>query len=163
MFFLATADADGHPDCSYKGGMPGFVRVVDDVTLAFPSYDGNGQFRSLGNLTVNPQRRHAVHRLRGDEAHPRERCCVDRSRRSAAGHISRRRLVVRVRAEEIFPNCPRYVHKMQMTELSVVRAPLELRTAGACMEADGSVSRSLAGRPAEAIASFYRPNRSAKV
>ena len=54
MFFLATADADGHPDCSYKGGLPGFVRVVDDVTLAFPSYDGNGQFRSLGNLAVNP-------------------------------------------------------------------------------------------------------------
>ena len=51
---LATADAQGHPDCSYKGGLPGFVQVVDDVTLAFPSYDGNGQFRSLGNLWLNP-------------------------------------------------------------------------------------------------------------
>ena len=50
MFFLATADADGWPDCSYKGGMPGFVRVVDPKTLAFPSYDGNGMFRSLGNI-----------------------------------------------------------------------------------------------------------------
>jgi predicted pyridoxine 5'-phosphate oxidase superfamily flavin-nucleotide-binding protein len=38
MFFLATADAEGHPDCSYKGGVPGFVRVVDDHTLAFPDY-----------------------------------------------------------------------------------------------------------------------------
>ena len=54
MFFLATADADGQPDVSYKGGMPGFVRVVDERTLAFPSYDGNGQFRSLGNILVNP-------------------------------------------------------------------------------------------------------------
>src|ERR1700682_3658994 len=37
MFFLATADAQGHPDCSYKGGVPGFLRVIDASTLAFPS------------------------------------------------------------------------------------------------------------------------------
>ena len=55
MFFLATADADGWPDCSYKGGMPGFVRVVDPGTLELPSYDGNGMFRSLGNIVVNPK------------------------------------------------------------------------------------------------------------
>lgn len=46
MFFLATADAQGHPDCSYKGGMPGFVRVLDDQTLVIPDYDGNGMYRS---------------------------------------------------------------------------------------------------------------------
>ena len=55
MFFLATADAEGRPQCSYKGGDPGFVHVVDDTTLAFPSYDGNGMFLSLGNLLENPQ------------------------------------------------------------------------------------------------------------
>src|SRR5712691_4864769 len=55
MFFLATADADGQPDVSYKGGMPGFVRVLDERTLAFPDYDGNGMFKSLGNLLVNPK------------------------------------------------------------------------------------------------------------
>ncbi len=54
MFFLATADSEGRPDCSYKGGRPGFVRVVDAATLAFPSYDGNGMFKSLGNVLVNP-------------------------------------------------------------------------------------------------------------
>src|SRR5512147_1194270 len=54
MFFLATADAAGAPDCSYKGGDPGFVRLIDDTTLVFPSYDGNGMFRSLGNIAVNP-------------------------------------------------------------------------------------------------------------
>ena len=54
LFFLATADAEGRPDCSYKGGRPGFVRVVDPQTLAFPSYDGNGMFKSLGNVIVNP-------------------------------------------------------------------------------------------------------------
>ena len=53
-FFLATADADGHPDCSYKGGDPGFVRVLDERTLAFPSYDGNGMYKSLGNVLRNP-------------------------------------------------------------------------------------------------------------
>ena len=55
MFFLATADAEGRPDCSYKGGLPGFVRVVDDRTLAIPDYDGNGQYRSWGNVVVNPR------------------------------------------------------------------------------------------------------------
>src|ERR1051325_4040528 len=53
MFFLATVDADGNPDCSYKGGVPGFVRVVDETTLAWPDYDGNGMFRSLGNILVH--------------------------------------------------------------------------------------------------------------
>ncbi|MET0378017.1 MAG: pyridoxamine 5'-phosphate oxidase family protein, partial [Spongiibacteraceae bacterium] len=54
LFFLATADATAHPDCSYKGGTPGFVRVLDPQTLVFPSYDGNGMFKSLGNIAVNP-------------------------------------------------------------------------------------------------------------
>ena len=53
-FFLATADADGRPDCSFKGGAPGFVRVTAADELAFPDYDGNGMFKSLGNLLVNP-------------------------------------------------------------------------------------------------------------
>ena len=55
MFFLATADADGQPDCSYKGGVPGFVRVTGPSELSFPSYDGNGMFRSLGNVLANPR------------------------------------------------------------------------------------------------------------
>ncbi|HTK98816.1 MAG TPA: pyridoxamine 5'-phosphate oxidase family protein [Pseudomonadales bacterium] len=118
MFFLATADADGHPDCSYKGGLPGFVRIVDDITLAFPSYDGNGQFRSLGNLTLNS----SVGMLFIDfEATKRIRvngvASIDHQdplREAYPGAD----LVVRVRAEEIFPNCPRYIHKMQVTELS---------------------------------------------
>src|SRR5687767_1072607 len=55
MFFLATSDLDGQPQCSYKGGAPGFVRVLDDHTLAFPNYDGNGMFLSWGNALVNPQ------------------------------------------------------------------------------------------------------------
>src|SRR5215510_2712261 len=53
-FFLATADADGRPDCSYKGGAPGFVRITGPDELAFPDYDGNGMFKSLGNMAINP-------------------------------------------------------------------------------------------------------------
>jgi hypothetical protein len=55
MFFLATADAEGRPTCSYKGGDPGFVRVLDEQTVAFPAYDGNGMFLSAGNVLVNPE------------------------------------------------------------------------------------------------------------
>jgi Pyridoxamine 5'-phosphate oxidase len=52
-FFVATADAEGRPDCSFKGGAPGFVHVTGPSELAFPDYDGNGMFKSLGNLLVN--------------------------------------------------------------------------------------------------------------
>ena len=55
FFFLATADAAGRPDCSHKGGKPGFVRVVGESELAFPDYDGNGMFKSLGNIVANPE------------------------------------------------------------------------------------------------------------
>src|SRR5262249_23104130 len=55
MVFLATTSPDGWPDCSYKGGQPGFVKVTDDRTLSFPNYDGNGMFRSLGNVLLNPK------------------------------------------------------------------------------------------------------------
>ena len=54
MFFLATADAEGRPQCSYKGGAPGFVRVLGEMELCFPNYDGNGMYLSMGNLMENP-------------------------------------------------------------------------------------------------------------
>ena len=53
MFFLATADEHGRPNCSYKGGDPGFVKVVDERTIAFPNYDGNGMYLSMGNVLLN--------------------------------------------------------------------------------------------------------------
>ena len=52
-FFLATSDDQGRPDCSFKGGPPGFVRVTGPSEIAFPDYDGNGMFKSLGNISVN--------------------------------------------------------------------------------------------------------------
>ena len=54
MFFLSSVDHKGRPTVSYKGGDPGFVKVVDDTTVVFPSYDGNGMFLSMGNIRGNP-------------------------------------------------------------------------------------------------------------
>jgi predicted pyridoxine 5'-phosphate oxidase superfamily flavin-nucleotide-binding protein len=118
MFFLATADAEGRPDCSYKGGQPGFVRVVDARTLAFPNYDGNGMFRSLGNALANPH----VGMLFLDFEHP-DRLRVNGVASMSAddplmGEFEGAQMIVRVRAEKIFPNCPRYIHRMQVVELS---------------------------------------------
>ncbi len=127
LFFLATADADGRPDCSYKGGAPGFVRVVDARTLAFPSYDGNGMFKSLGNLLVNPQ----VGLLFIDFESPKRLRVNGRATIDAADPLLRdvvgAQLIVRVQAEAIFPNCPRYIHRMQLVEQSVY-APREGHT-----------------------------------
>ena len=127
MFFLATADAEGRPDCSYKGGRPGFVRVIAPATLAFPSYDGNGMFKSLGNVLVNPH----VGLLFIDFASPRRlrvngRASV-REDDPLRSQMVGAQLVVRVCAEAIFPNCPRYIHTMTMAEESVY-APREGHT-----------------------------------
>jgi predicted pyridoxine 5'-phosphate oxidase superfamily flavin-nucleotide-binding protein len=118
MFFLATCDADGNPQCSYKGGDPGFVRVVDDGTIAFPVYDGNGMFLSLGNIRAHAN----VGMLFIDFEHP-DRVRVngvatvdlhDPLRAEMTGATA----VVRVRTTHVFPNCSRYIHKMQLVERS---------------------------------------------
>jgi predicted pyridoxine 5'-phosphate oxidase superfamily flavin-nucleotide-binding protein len=118
MFFLATADADGVPQCSYKGGEPGFVRVVDERTIAFPVYDGNGMFLSMGNVNVNPHvgilfvdlERGTRLRFNGvatvTEADP------------LLGSYPGAQLVVRVRGDAVFANCRRYVHRYELVERS---------------------------------------------
>jgi predicted pyridoxine 5'-phosphate oxidase superfamily flavin-nucleotide-binding protein len=119
MFFLATADAQGRPDCSYKGGMPGFVRVADEQTLAFPDYNGNGMFRSLGNILVNRN----VSMLFIDFEHP-DRLIVNGT---ATVHdddpllveYPGAQLIIRVHLGRALPNCPRYMHKMRLVRHSV--------------------------------------------
>jgi uncharacterized protein len=116
LFFLA--DAQGRPDCSYKGGVPGFVRVTGPDELEFPSYDGNGQFRSLGNIGANA----AVGLLFIDFQSPKRlRVNGDATVLDDAAALARHhgaQLVVRVRARRIFPNCPRYIHPSGSAELS---------------------------------------------
>ena len=118
LFFLATSDENGQPQCSYKGGAPGFVRILDEHTLAFPSYDGNGMYLSLGNLLQNSkvgllfidfERQHRL-RLNGiAEIQDDDPLLAD---------YPEAELVVRVRATEVFPNCPRYIHRMHFVEES---------------------------------------------
>jgi predicted pyridoxine 5'-phosphate oxidase superfamily flavin-nucleotide-binding protein len=120
MFFLATADAEGRPQCSYKGGDPGFVKVLDATTLAFPNYDGNGMYLSMGNLLANPEvgmlfidfTGNPPRRLRINGTASIDECdpLVDL--------WDQPQFVVRVQAREVFPNCPRYIHRMQLVERS---------------------------------------------
>jgi predicted pyridoxine 5'-phosphate oxidase superfamily flavin-nucleotide-binding protein len=142
MFFLATCDADGHPQCSYKGGDPGFVKVLDEHTVAFPNYDGNGMYLSMGNVLENPHvgmlfidftsERPSRLRLNGvatiDEQDP--------LRATWPGA----QFVVRVKALQVFPNCPRYIHRMALVarsrfvprEENEVPVPDWKRTSWAC-------------------------------
>ena len=119
MFFLATADRQGRPDVSYKGGMPGFVRVTGPGELAFPDYNGNGMFRSLGAILENPnvgllfigwsekpKRLRILGRASLDERDP------------LAAEFDLAQQVVRVKAERIFANCPRYIHRMELQSYS---------------------------------------------
>lgn len=110
FFFLATADAEGHPDCSFKGGAPGFVNVPAPDLLVFPDYDGNGMFKSLGNIRSNPHvgllfiaMGEKPKRLR---VNGRASLHVDDPMMK---EFAGAQLIVRVVPENIFPNCPRYI------------------------------------------------------
>ena len=118
FFMLATADAGGWPDCSYKGGVPGFVRALDERTLVFPGYDGNGMFRSLGNILVNPR----VGLLFIDFEKPNRLRVLGRAtidpEDPLLGELAGAQQVIRVQVELVFPNCPRYIHPMQRVAVS---------------------------------------------
>jgi hypothetical protein len=118
-FFLATADAEGRPDCSFKGGVPGFVQVTGPSELTFPDYDGNGMFKSLGNILVNPEVGILFIALHGKPQRLRVngRATVSRDDPLLASTIGAQ-LIVRVTARAIFPNCPRYIPSMQLIEPS---------------------------------------------
>jgi predicted pyridoxine 5'-phosphate oxidase superfamily flavin-nucleotide-binding protein len=119
MFWLATADADGFPDVSYKGGMPGFVRVVGESELAFPNYDGNGMYKSLGNVLVNPRVGLLFIRWTGGRRRVRvQGRATLHDDDPLMSEWEGAQLVVRVQAERIFLNCPRYLHDMELREYS---------------------------------------------
>ena len=118
MFFIATADADGRPNCSYKGGEPGFVRVVDEHTIAFPNYDGNGMYLTTGNVLVNP---HVGLLFISFEKRTRLRLNGVASQSEddeLMGAYPQAQFVTRVRATQVFPNCPRYIHHYKLVERS---------------------------------------------
>lgn len=119
-FFLATADDSGRPDCSFKGGMAGFVRVTGSSELAFPDYDGNGMFKSLGNVLVNPNVGLLFIALHGKPQRLRVNGTASvNAEDPLKGQIVGAQLVVRVTARAIFPNCPRYIPSLAFVEPSV--------------------------------------------
>ena len=134
-FFLATADAEGRPDCSFKGGAPGFVRITGPSEIAFPDYDGNGMFKSLGNIVAN-----ADVGLLFIAMHDKPR----RLRVNGSASVSDNdpllaetvgaQLIVRVTARAIFPNCPRYIPTMGSIEPSIYAPARRTGRAGAGME-----------------------------
>jgi len=110
FFFLATADPQGRPDCSYKGGHPGFARVLAPDLLVFPHYDGNGMFKSLGNIMSNPQvgllfiaTENKPQRLRVNG-----RASV-RLNDPLIGDFQGAQAMVRITPEHVFSNCPHYL------------------------------------------------------
>ncbi len=118
-FFLATADAKGRPDCSFKGGAPGFVRVTASSEIAFPDYDGNGMFKSLGNILVNPNVGLLFIAMHGKPRRLRVNghAVVSDSDPLLSETVGAQ-LIVRITARAIFPNCPRYIPTAQSVEPS---------------------------------------------
>ncbi|HDY86114.1 hypothetical protein LCGC14_1247400 [marine sediment metagenome] len=119
MFFLSTTNNEGWPTCSYKGGPVGFVRVIDEHTIAFPDYDGNGMFLSIGNMSLS----HKVGMLFIDFENPQ------RLRLHGIAHVYEEdellsefagaQLIIRVTIDQMFINCPRYIHHYKKIEESM--------------------------------------------
>jgi predicted pyridoxine 5'-phosphate oxidase superfamily flavin-nucleotide-binding protein len=119
FFFLSTADAEGHPDCSFKGGEPGFVRVPAPDLLVYPDYDGNGMFKSLGNIRRNP---HVGLLFIAMSDKPRRLRVSGKAELSfddpLLANLPGGQLLVRIRPTHIFPNCPRYIPNMRLEAVS---------------------------------------------
>lgn len=119
MFFIATADEHGAPQCSYKGGAPGFIRAIDESTLVFPVYDGNGMYLTVGNLAANPQ----VGLLfidfgTGTRLRVNGVASIDDDDPLLADYPGAQ-LIVRVRPHAVIANCRRYVHRYELVQPSV--------------------------------------------
>ena len=109
FFFLATAHG-GSVDCSFKGGPPGFVRVTGPTTLEWPDFDGNSMYRSVGNIAESPNVGLLFIRFDGSS----HRLRVNGPARldfddPALARWPGAKVMVRLEAREIFPNCPRYI------------------------------------------------------
>jgi uncharacterized protein len=162
MLFLATADAEGRPTCSYKGGDPGFVQVVDDRTLAFPSYDGNGMYLSLGNVAVNPAVGLLFVDFEGQRRMRVDGAAAVRADDPLLARYPEAQCVVRVTAERIYPNCQRYIHHYALVERSAF-VPRAARPTPipAWKQAEWAVDVLPAGDPAGAAHRDAAPHRDA--
>ena len=112
LFFLATVDAFGFPSCSYKGGAPGFVRVLSPTRLTFPHFDGNGMFMSLGNIADRAK----IGMLFIDFERPQRLRVRGEAQLIDSGPLVESypgaQYVVQLEVSNVWVNCPRYVHQM---------------------------------------------------
>lgn len=119
MLFLATVDVYGQPNCSYKGGKRGFVSVIDDNTIAFPDYNGNGMHLSVGNIHETNK----VGLLFIDFEKQSRMRILGRAQFHESDPLLEQypgaQLIIRITVDSVFSNCPRYVHKMKLMEESV--------------------------------------------
>ena len=109
MFFLSTVDKEGRPTVSFKGGAAGFLKAIDEKTIVFPSYDGNGMFLSMGNISATSQ----VGLLLIDFETPHRmriqgKASVNQND-PLLGVFPGANLIVRVEIEKTWINCPRYI------------------------------------------------------
>ncbi len=118
MFFLATCDERGLPTCSYKGGEPGFVRVVDEKTIAFPNYDGNGKYQSMGNLLQNPNLGILFIDFEGQLRLRLQGVASIDENDPLLAEYHEAQFIVRVKVTEAYKNCPRYIHRYKFIEPS---------------------------------------------
>ena len=118
MFFIATTDEDGQPQSSYKGGEPGFVRVLDEKTIAFPLYDGNGMYLTAGNLMTTKKVGLLFIDFEGRKRMRLNGVASVADDDPLLADFPEAQLIVRVSATEVFPNCPRYIHEYKLVKRS---------------------------------------------
>jgi len=117
-FFLSTVDSSGCPTVSHKGGPPGIVTVLDPSTIAFPNYDGNGMFLSMGNIVDTAK----IGLLFMDFETPNRIRVQATAKVSSDDELLSRypgaNLIVRAHVDKVFINCARYIHKHTRVETS---------------------------------------------
>ena len=118
MFFIATTDEDGQPQSSYKGGEPGFVRVLDEKTIAFPLYDGNGMYLTAGNLMTTKKVGLLFIDFEGRKRMRLNGVASIADDDPLLAEFPEAQMIVRVTASEVFPNCPRYIHEYKLVKRS---------------------------------------------
>jgi predicted pyridoxine 5'-phosphate oxidase superfamily flavin-nucleotide-binding protein len=141
-FYLATASADGQPYVQHRGGPPGFLRVIDERTLAFADFKGNRQYITTGNLAENPRAYIFVmdyaHRRRvklWGRARVVEENAVLQARLWPEGYAARPEQVIVFEIDAWDTNCPQHIPQMFHAE-DVGRTILQLRTRISELEAE---------------------------
>jgi hypothetical protein len=135
MFYLGTANAEGQPYIQYRGGSPGFLRVMDEKHLGFADFGGNRQYITLGNLSENAK----AFIFLMDYAHSRrikiwgtakvienDPALVQTLRDPSYAGKAERAIVFEVEAWDV--NCPQHIHKrFSQRQLAPVLDQLNLR------------------------------------